>query len=433
MVALFGWHRVASALVVVVVMLGSAAQARAGDPIDLLRTAGASVAVSSTVDNPQIRPEHLVDGKPGTAWNSSTGDLVGAWIAVRLPASAQVTEIRMTAGFTVRDKRGDLFTMNPRIRKVRVWRGSTQLGEHVLDIESRELQSIPLRAAGGDFRIEIVEIVPGTKPSWREISVSELQIWGTPGDATSAAARPVVHVGALDLTPEQKCVRALFPQSWRGRTTASRQAPEIMRAEWVPLDRGFSVCRVDHQTSYVAHHAGLFDAPSQDVETTRVVTTIAAIEGTDPVVVRGKQTFEVLFDEPDFSRSPDAQQQSGHVTASRFPLTTTETGLLVQHELARGGNMLSSSTSQWTLYRVARAGLTPAIRFQSSNHETEGGTFDECALSPIERPTEAMPPLEVRCEKGETRWHSENAEENGRFGKPRVERYRWAGGRYVRK
>ena len=45
--------------------------------IDLLHVVPCVVAVSSKVDNPKDFPEHLVDGKNETAWNSKTGDLHG--------------------------------------------------------------------------------------------------------------------------------------------------------------------------------------------------------------------------------------------------------------------------------------------------------------------------------------------------------------------
>jgi hypothetical protein len=160
-----------------------------------------TVAVSSTVANARIVPEHLVDGDPATAWNSRTGDLVGAWIAIRLPPAAHVDVIKIAAGFTQVDKKADLFTMNPRIRKVRVSRNGKPLLDKQLDIESRALQDLPVDAPGGDFRIEVLEIAPGSRPSWREICVSELEVWGTPPPGTPATrTTPTVRVGSLDRT-----------------------------------------------------------------------------------------------------------------------------------------------------------------------------------------------------------------------------------------
>lgn len=66
--------------------------------VDLLHSIACTVAVSSKVDNPKDFPEHLVDGKTETAWNSKTGDLHG-FIAFRVPAVARVRRVELTAGF----------------------------------------------------------------------------------------------------------------------------------------------------------------------------------------------------------------------------------------------------------------------------------------------------------------------------------------------
>jgi hypothetical protein len=97
---------------VVVAALSSTAYA---DDVNLLVSTPTTVAVSSTVANAAILPDHLVDGKLSTAWNSQTGELAGAWIAVRVPADARVKTIKLTAGFSHKDKKQDWFTMNPRI------------------------------------------------------------------------------------------------------------------------------------------------------------------------------------------------------------------------------------------------------------------------------------------------------------------------------
>src|SRR5262245_35308962 len=67
--------------------------------VELLHAVPAVVAVSSTVANQNDKPEHLVDGRLETAWNSRTGDLVGGWIAFRLPRDVTVKKIKLTAGY----------------------------------------------------------------------------------------------------------------------------------------------------------------------------------------------------------------------------------------------------------------------------------------------------------------------------------------------
>lgn len=168
---------------------------------NLLYTTDASVAVSSKVDNPKDFPEHLIDGKPETAWNGRTGDLTG-WIAFRVPAKAHIAWIALSTGF---DKK-DLFTQNHRIKKIRITRNKEKAREVVLDVEQRGPQKIPLDVDGGEIRIDVVETVPGTKKEWKELTVSELSVWGDPKDAKLPKARiPRVTVGSFE-APKAKSV-----------------------------------------------------------------------------------------------------------------------------------------------------------------------------------------------------------------------------------
>src|SRR6187397_2286996 len=66
---------------------------------DLLHFTEARIGVSSKVDNPRDFAEHVADGKLDTAWNGKTGDLVGGWIGFRVPSSARVRVIELTAGY----------------------------------------------------------------------------------------------------------------------------------------------------------------------------------------------------------------------------------------------------------------------------------------------------------------------------------------------
>jgi hypothetical protein len=163
---------------------------------DLLHATLASVAVSSNVDNPRDYPEHLVDGRPETAWNGRTGDLVGGFIKFQIPEDALVDHLEMTAGFDKVGKDGDLFTMNHRIKRVRVFREGKLVREHTFDVDDRRPQAIPIHAPGGTYKIEVLETVPGSKKEWRELCVSELRVMGTPG-ATATPGTPVVTIGML--------------------------------------------------------------------------------------------------------------------------------------------------------------------------------------------------------------------------------------------
>ena len=84
-------------LLIIVVGLARIAKA---DPIELLHATDAKVTVSSQVANASIKPSHLVDKDLGTAWNSRTNDLVGAWIEITLPPKVVAKELRLTIGHT---------------------------------------------------------------------------------------------------------------------------------------------------------------------------------------------------------------------------------------------------------------------------------------------------------------------------------------------
>ena len=190
--------------------------------VDLLHATASAVAVSSNVNNPRDFPEHLVDGNPRTAWNGRTGDLVGAWVKVRVPATARIERIEMSIGFDKTNREGDLFTMNHRIKRVRVFRGEVAVGDHTFDIGERGLQSIRVGAGGGTYRIEVLETVPGTQPSWKELCISELRVMGDPGRAAlTANAMPLVGVGLLPYEmaawpPDElgKATQSLLTRGW---------------------------------------------------------------------------------------------------------------------------------------------------------------------------------------------------------------------------
>ena len=123
------------------------ASADSGAPsglVDLLYETPSTVAVSSRVDNPKDFPEHLVDHRPETAWNGKSGDLVGGWIAFRVPEDAQVKEVLLTVGFDRKSEKEDLFTSNVRVTKVRISRAGKQLREVALDPEVRTPQALSL-------------------------------------------------------------------------------------------------------------------------------------------------------------------------------------------------------------------------------------------------------------------------------------------------
>lgn len=153
-------------------------------PVNLLSRTDAHVTLSSRVDNPRDYPEHLVDGKPETAWNGKTGD-TAAWIEVKLDPRVHVDAFEITAGF---DKR-DLFEKNLRIERLRIERDGALLREVTLDVARRDLQRIPIDGPGGVYRLTVVATRPGSNRAWKEVVVSELRAIGSAPDELLHEAR----------------------------------------------------------------------------------------------------------------------------------------------------------------------------------------------------------------------------------------------------
>ena len=86
--------------------------------------------------------------------------------------------------------------MNPRIKHAGVKVGDATLNSHAFDLPNRGLQVIDLEGkVGSTIRITVQDIEPGSKKSWREICVSELEVWGTaPAELVHADKPPPVAV-----------------------------------------------------------------------------------------------------------------------------------------------------------------------------------------------------------------------------------------------
>ncbi len=190
--------------------------------VELVQLTAATVRVSSKVANPNIRPNHLVDKNLSTAWNSVTGQLVGAWIEIRPIEGAEIHEVRLTPGFTAKGPKGeDWFTMNPRIRRMSVLADGHPQPDLYLDVDKRELQAFPIIATES-IRLEVAEIVAGSRKKWREVSVSELEVWGsTPAGWTSPKPLPSIEVAvgesaeSFDPCPDIDEKRAQHAEKYR--------------------------------------------------------------------------------------------------------------------------------------------------------------------------------------------------------------------------
>lgn len=184
------------------------ARAKLVAPVELLHAYASSITVSSHVMNRSIKPEHLVDKDMSTAWNSKTGELAGAWIDVRV-TTAQIQELRLTVGHTGTGPKGeDYFTMNPRITQVTILDGDTEVGTFPLDPDKRELQRIALPHPLKVVRLRVDAVVMGSKKTWKEVCVSELEAWGQPDPtAVPSHVTPIVSVFEPPLPPSAEMVQ----------------------------------------------------------------------------------------------------------------------------------------------------------------------------------------------------------------------------------
>lgn len=401
--------------------------------VNLLTAAPSVVAVSSTVANAKIVPAHLVDGDLSTAWNSRTGDLEAAWIGARVPASAHVTTIRMTVGFTAIDpKLGDLFTKNPRIRSVRVLRDGVIVAVQTLDPNARILQDIPIDQPGGDYKVEVVDIVSGSSASWREICVSEFEVWGTlaPG-ASMRQSKPTVRVGSFDLSPRatpEACVTAMFPTARHGAVVLDDGPESITAARVFALSPTLSVCRVEHtrerrvagpaapdpgangsageepavnDLNLMGEAAVVEEVYSDTVIELAPIVCASRCTSGEPLTAVTNTQFLAMKLVPGGIGPGDMSHEEHAVAVTVVPLIRGENALLVEVAKHKFGVALNVTDTTSTLYRVTPAGLAPVLSYEaqsSRDYEQHTSVHGQCRLVPPKSLGSQPPPLVVTCE-----------------------------------
>ena len=409
-------------LAAVVLQLGvvPAAGAEEAPLVNLLTGGPATIAVSSTVNNATIRPEHIADGKLDTAWNSATGQIIGAWVEVRVPAGARIKQIKLTPGFAAVDRRlGDLFTKNARIKKLRLSHAGRPIKDVTLDPTRRTLQTIDVDLPGGDLRLEVLAAEPGTRKAWREACISELEVWGTlPGGAAAPnkRTRPAVRLGSLDARPvlSKADCRVIV-------LTADRKIPgaRITVDEQVALSKDVTICRFDRQA-----------ADSRDV-----TVDVAAVDRRTRTV-RGAVVTETIQrgEEPEheFTKGMGPTEHTDRVELRSIPLTRTETALLVDVIADRGSWFDGGGTTATTLYRVSASGLDAIASWTSSRGtHVEGGSSNECELALPTVGAKLPARLELACHSTDEDWHNEDEDKRGMNEQERTEFLRWDGARYT--
>lgn len=364
------------------------------------------VAVSSTVDNAKIRPDHLVDGKLDTAWNSVTGE-TNPWIAVRIPAGAHVTAIKMTAGFTAVDtKLGDLFTENIRIQKVALSRDGKRLLETTLDIENRGMQTLAINAGGGDYRIDVLATVPGSKKTWKEVAVSELEVWGTPAPV-DPTAKPIkvgpVRIGDLD-------AKASLSKAECNKALGEASAPVVDHDE-TGISDAFTVCRRD----------------TREKDSRETTVTLALVDRRTKAVLTTLEPIALTNTDDMANRGHDVK---GTVTLELVALTATEWGLIVHHDTSETGTMFSDEHKHQTWYRASSKGLAKILESEDYNTGGESGTSDLCTLSPIDVAASLPRQIVFACEHHIDPYPGDHSQRPST--KSRKDRFKWNGTEYVK-
>ena len=408
--------------VVAVVSLVGARRAGAEDAplVNLLTSGPATIAVSSTVDNATIRPEHIADGKLDTAWNSATGQIIGAWVEVRVPAGARIKQIKLTPGFAAVDRRlGDLFTKNARIRKLRLSHAGRPIKDVTLDPTRRSLQTIDVDLPGRDLRIEVLAAEPGTRKAWREACISELEVWGTlPGGAAAPKkrTRPAVRLGSLDALPvlsKADCRLIVL--------TADRKIPgaRITVDEQVALSKDVTICRFDREV------ADSLDVTVDVAAVDRRTRTVLGAPVTE-TIKRGEEP------EHEFTKGMGPTEHTDRIELRPIALTRTETALLVDVIADHGSWFDGGGSTASTLYRVSASRLDAIARWTSSRDKgMEGGSSDVCELVAPAVGAKLPARLELACHSTDEDWHNEDEDKRGMNEQERTEFLVWDGARYA--
>lgn len=253
------------------------AHAQAQPEVDLIHALGLVVRVSSTVGNGRDLPTHLIDGDLATAWSSRTGELTGARIEVAIPAGATVTGIAMTAGLSRRAPR-DLFAMNPRVSRVEVLRDGVRVREAALDVGDASVQTVAVSGGGGLWTVRVLDVTLGTRPTWREVSVSEFRVLGrAPTPVTAPAPQVWVDEAALG----------------RGRAAAAIAGPFVDAAAYCATQRSTDMaqCHSPYDEDPASNACGCVD-PAPQGGSPEGVTRLPSAVGP----VRGARVLRVVTD-----------------------------------------------------------------------------------------------------------------------------------------
>lgn len=211
---------------------------------------------------------------------------MGAWIEARVPSVAAVSSIEMTVGFT-RAGESDLFTGNHRVKKVRVLRDGTSLGEFTLDPASQNLQPLDVRGVGGVYRIQVLETQPGSRDDWRELCVSEIRVLGQANGAEGGTGTPEFSVGPLAALPPAPASAEAEAEAETGTEAAAALTEVEARVRQELTDLGPDVASLESvgTVNLTAGEAHVFKAMlAEGIE--EMLYLVVAMPGGDDAPVR---------------------------------------------------------------------------------------------------------------------------------------------------
>jgi hypothetical protein len=125
---------------------------------------------------------NVIDGKAETWWGEGApGDGLGEWIEVRWNGATEVREVRLISGYQklLRDRFGDRWYLNNRIRRARIDIGGKSFVANLDDRKGFQSISIPTGTYGDSVRVVILDVYPGYNSSGSHIEdsgISEIQI-----------------------------------------------------------------------------------------------------------------------------------------------------------------------------------------------------------------------------------------------------------------
>jgi hypothetical protein len=242
-------------------------------------------------------------------------------------------------------------------------------------------------------------------------------VWGSLGAGTRARpSKPEFRIGSLDSHPalnKKDCIKAAFPQA-KGKRIGNDL---ITNTEQLGLTAETTICVIEHWPKDETNATNDIIAVARKTKTVLGRTQVELIKG------------PVLDITAPGGRSDDVK--TGAVDLSAFPLTTTETALLVQVIQSTSGPFASSETNTSTLYRVSANGLDAILTLTSTSESSvEGGSSNRCKLEEPSLGPTVPKKLSLHCSSTKEDWHNEDSSLRGDNHAERNDSATWNGSTY---